>query len=553
MRNAAKWGVVLLASLGFLVVGCSSSSCPGHFKTCGNACVDIYTDPANCGACGTACASGNVCSAGACALSCVATETACGGSCRDLQTDDANCGACGTACNPGQHCAAGACGCPPGMPHCGPTVLLYCDTQSFYPAPAAPEAIPAIESLKGSFIGPFATSGSNFPAFDAAYDLGAFDVVVFDDSDWFIHPPFGQEVVARLNDWVSCGGRLIFNSLSAMWYGGAVGTPNPALASLLGVDFANFYCGTPKDIFPDTTAANLWSGVASVPTPLHATEVSPWSGFCPSGYPLSYDLAPRAGGSIAARFTTAGTGTGAIAVTHGGRVIVHGFNPSEYRVADSNGDGKPDIQELYANEIAYVVKQGPPGLTCSSVEHFFTGPWPIPPWTAAGAAYGVVSAACAHDGANGFTDNVGGGGVGDWYYRTDVSVGNPGQKLSMWVRTGNTASSGRIFMGFGSNATSTWSMDIAPNAGSINLFRNNPYSSYSGLATASQAFSLNTWYRMEVEFGAAGAVTGRLYASDGVTVLNTITATLAGFTPGGVAFRSWGPTTANCVDTIKVY
>jgi len=482
-------------------------------------------------------------------------ETVCGGSCRDLQTDDANCGTCGKACTPGLHCAAGACICPPGMPQCGPTVLLYSDVQSFgYPPSEVPEALGATKLLNGSIIGPFGATG-DFPAFDAAYDLGGFDVVVFDNTDFFIHPPNGQEVVARLGDWVNCGGRLIFNSLSTMWYGGVVGAPNPALASLLGVNFANFYCGTPKSIFPDTTAVNLWSGVANVPSPLAATQPNVWSGFCPSGYPLSYDLTPTAGGSIAARFTTAGTGTGAIAVTHGGRVIVHGFNPSEYRLADSNTDGTPDIQQLYENEIAYVVKQGPAGLTCSSVETFVAGPWPISPWTlvAGGVAYGSVTAACAHDGANGFSDAAGGGGANDWYYRTDVSVGAPGQKLSMWFETPGTAATGGVWLAFGSTATRTWAVYATPISGTFYLLSYPTYASPTVLTSAAQSYTISTWYRMEVEFGTAGAVTARLFASDGVTVLNTLTGTLAGFAPGGVAIRSFGSSGSSCLDTIKVY
>ncbi len=55
-------------------------------------------DNLNCGACGSACAAAEVCTAGACALSCPAGLTNCSGSCRDLQTDDASCGACGAAC-----------------------------------------------------------------------------------------------------------------------------------------------------------------------------------------------------------------------------------------------------------------------------------------------------------------------------------------------------------------------------------------------------------------------------------------------------------------------
>jgi hypothetical protein len=47
------------------------------------------------------------------ALTCDLPFVACGLECFDLQSDIANCGACGTACTGGKVCSAGACGCPP--------------------------------------------------------------------------------------------------------------------------------------------------------------------------------------------------------------------------------------------------------------------------------------------------------------------------------------------------------------------------------------------------------------------------------------------------------
>jgi len=546
MRNTAKWGVVLLASLGFLAMGCGASSCPSHFKTCGGKCVDIYTDPANCGACGTACAGGNVCSAGACGLSCTAGETACGGSCRDLQTDDANCGTCGNACTLGQHCTAGVCGCPPGM-SCGPTALVYSDAASV-PYPTAPEALTALGRLKGTGFGPFATiSSSGFPAFDAAYDAGGFDLLMFDNTAWGL----GDDVVYRLGDWVSCGGRLMINSWTLPALTG--------LASFLGVTVANPACYptgiTPRPILSDTTAVNLWSGLASVPSPLTASQPNVWVPYCGSAV-QTYDLTPTAGGSIAGRFTTAGTGPGAMAVTKNGHVIVSGFFPSDYRGTDGNGNGFPDVQELYENQIAYLVNQGPPGLTCSTIETFDVGTWPISPWTlaATGIAYGSLTAACAHDGVNGFTETGGGAGnaPADWYYRTTPTVGNPGQKLSMWIKT-PAVIGGRAYLGAGATANGAVALTAGLNSGNL-LFQavTGGYAAYAQVGTpAAVAWVINTWYRMEVQFGSAGALTGVLYASDGVTVVATTSATVAGFAPGGVGIRSFGG--PYCLDTVKQY
>jgi hypothetical protein len=74
---------------------------------CSSVCKNLQTDAANCGTCGKACATGQTCTAGACA--CPTGQTTCSGACTNLQTDAANCGTCGKACATGQTCAAGVC------------------------------------------------------------------------------------------------------------------------------------------------------------------------------------------------------------------------------------------------------------------------------------------------------------------------------------------------------------------------------------------------------------------------------------------------------------
>jgi hypothetical protein len=59
--------------------------------------------------CGKACAEGEACVAGSCALNCVGGTTACGDKCVDTQNDPANCGACDTACGSGVACVGGKC------------------------------------------------------------------------------------------------------------------------------------------------------------------------------------------------------------------------------------------------------------------------------------------------------------------------------------------------------------------------------------------------------------------------------------------------------------
>ena len=528
MRIAAPWGVFLIC-LGTLALGCSHPSvdCPKAFKTCGEICVDTATDVANCGACGTACAAGQVCSAGTCATTCQTGLTACGGSCRDLQTDAANCGACGTACTPGLYCIAGACGCPAELPECGPKALVYYDGTGLGGTTDSP-AVGAISALKGGVI-----STKSDAAFATAYDLGGFDLIVYDAPA----SGFSPSAPMRLYDWVNCGGRLALTTYYSV----------PWESSLFGVTLLGYNPLRTLNADP-ASPVNFWSGYASFPSPLTFTPGTP---VFAGGNGTELTLATPGSGFLAARLDSA-TGPGAIAVTNANRSIVNGFLSLNFRGVDNNANGVADVQELFENEILYLMKQG--GLTCSAVETFDVGTWPIAPWTLApgGTAYGSLTGACAHDGAMGFSDVGGGGGslLPDWYYRTDVTVGAPGQKISMWVKTPATASNGRVLLGFGATPTSTWSLELNSLSSLLTLWQHPTYASWTTLASVSQAFTAATWYRLEVEFGTSGAVTGRVYAADGVTVVNTVTATLAGFAAGGLALHTFQNT---CVDTVKVY
>jgi hypothetical protein len=85
---------------------------------CGEACVDLWADPANCGACGNACAGGEGCFSGTCAVTtpcgtngdfCVidggGAGTCCAGRCSGMNDPD-NCAACGARCALGGSCQA---------------------------------------------------------------------------------------------------------------------------------------------------------------------------------------------------------------------------------------------------------------------------------------------------------------------------------------------------------------------------------------------------------------------------------------------------------------
>jgi hypothetical protein len=105
------------------VTGDGGSSCVcevAGFRYCdtgidgGKACIDVTSDQNNCGGCAVTCALHASCSSSACA--CDTGYDKCGASCVNLQVDNSNCGACNNVCDPttGYACVSGACVCGAG-------------------------------------------------------------------------------------------------------------------------------------------------------------------------------------------------------------------------------------------------------------------------------------------------------------------------------------------------------------------------------------------------------------------------------------------------------
>ena len=91
----------------------SSTGCTATQTSCAQMCIDLTSDTMNCGACGTSCSTGQICSASKCILdphlSCDNNFIVCSGTCVDAKSDRLNCGSCTHACTGVLTCTAGVC------------------------------------------------------------------------------------------------------------------------------------------------------------------------------------------------------------------------------------------------------------------------------------------------------------------------------------------------------------------------------------------------------------------------------------------------------------
>ena len=68
--------------------GGGSPTCVSGQTACGNSCVDLTSDSAHCGSCGSACEAGRICQAGTC--TCATPLVACSGGCVNTQESAAH-------------------------------------------------------------------------------------------------------------------------------------------------------------------------------------------------------------------------------------------------------------------------------------------------------------------------------------------------------------------------------------------------------------------------------------------------------------------------------
>jgi hypothetical protein len=157
----------------------------------------------------------------------------------------------------------------------------------------------------------------------------------------------------------------------------------------------------------------------------------------------------------------------------------------------------------------------------------------------------------AHDGLQGLVKQDG----YEWIIREDSgSTVHEGDTVSVWVKFAGAAD-GRAYLGFDSHDIApahatlstggTLAVVMAANTNQLIIQKDaggNGVASFSNIATAAQTYLPDHWYRLEATWGAGGAITGRLYDSDGTTLLSSVSGTTTAPFPngGGIAFRAFG-------------
>jgi len=146
-----------------------------------------------------------------------------------------------------------------------------------------------------------------------------------------------------------------------------------------------------------------------------------------------------------------------------------------------------------------------------------------------------LGSSAAHDGQMGLVDTNG----NDWIYRNDpAATVKRGDTISVWLKFSG-APDGRAYFAFGSSTAGSLSLVAAANSKQLILMNDSGYG-FSTISSASQTWQANHWYRMEVAWNINGTIVGRVFDSNGSTLLSSVTGSNSTITSGGFGFRATG-------------
>ncbi|MCH8903670.1 MAG: PKD domain-containing protein [Bacteroidetes bacterium] len=154
--------------------------------------------------------------------------------------------------------------------------------------------------------------------------------------------------------------------------------------------------------------------------------------------------------------------------------------------------------------------------------------WPWSPWVVEDAG-GTKLAAAAHMGTYGVEDP-------EWHYRTDITLGNAkDERLEVWFKF--TSNNSRAYLGFEADSGGCWSFVAAANTNEF-IIQNNVGYSFLDVNNSPQNYNLNQWYKIGITWIDTNIVEGKLYDSDGTSVLATLYLGNLSALTGGIAIRS---------------
>jgi hypothetical protein len=221
------------------------------------------------------------------------------------------------------------------------TILVYddCTGPDDTDCASIPEAQFADNAASGLGIETKRGPSNDQAAFRALLAEGGFDVVVFESSLSNVEQATADQVAA----WIEGGGKTILS----YWDLDNAAEGLTLRTALKVTTTANAFT-VPRDVVRDELSQiNLFGLVEQVPSPLTFKDLMVDDGD---------EVSTLETGFIAARHTNS-TGPGAIVVTRNSRAITLGFLPVGMVFQgprDNDGDGKPDVQELYTNLIGYL-------------------------------------------------------------------------------------------------------------------------------------------------------------------------------------------------------
>ena len=214
--------------------------------------------------------------------------------------------------------------------------------------------------------------------------------------------------------------------------------------------------------------------------------------------------------------------------------------PRQKTIAPRHASARPRLEHLEDRVLP----------TATVIEDFSAGLAPYTTVLRFSPNASVVPGA-SHDGAS--SALVKGDGY-EWLIRNDDAVQvQPGDTISAWVDLAGNAD-GRAYFAFGAapNEVNNYlrtggalALVLAPNSNELlleaitNTNANNGFVHVT-VAAVPQRYGADHWYRAEVVWGTDGALTGNLYDSDGVTLLNSVSGTSTARSEGGIGFRGFG-------------